>query len=267
MSIDGHAVAGGRWSGGRVSDRATCVLAPNGGPMTLEGTNTWVLREPGAAEAVVVDPGPLDEEHLGRVRTVAERDGGRITLIVLTHHHRDHAEATHRLGALTGAPVRGAGNDQPADGEVLTAGGLRVGVLAAPGHTADSLCLLLPAEGLLLTGDTLLGRGSTIIAWPDGDLGNYLTTLERLAGLADDRGVRLVAPGHGPLVPDPVTALHTLLRHRHERLDQVRTLLAAGVSGVDDMLSAVYGPTDGMREFAARKTVEAQLAYLGASPA
>lgn len=262
MGHDDQAL-GAPWRGGAASARATCVLAPNGGPMTLEGTNTWVLREPGSAEAVVVDPGPLDEAHLDRVRAAAEHDGGRVALVLLTHHHADHADAAEHLAALTGAVLRGAGRDQPADGETLTAGGLRAEVLATPGHTADSLCVLLPAEGLLLTGDTILGRGSTIVSWPDGDLGSYLTSLERLAGLAEEGSVQRIAPGHGALVTAPATAVRTLLRHRHDRLDQVRAALAAGASGVDAVLEAVYGPVDRRLAFAARTTVQAQLAYLG----
>lgn len=254
---------GTSWRGGIVSARATCVLAGNAGPMTLDGTNTWVLREPGAAGSVVVDPGPLDESHLTRVRARAEADGGHVALVVLTHHHRDHTEAAERLAGLTGAPVRGAGTDQPADGEVLDVGGLRVEVLATPGHTADSTSLLVPADGVLLTGDTVLGRGSTIVSWPDGDLARYLSTLERLVRSVEDGRVRLLGPGHGPPVDEPAAALRALLRHRHERLDQVRAALASGARGVDDVLAAVYGPVDDGRAVAARRTVQAQLAYLG----
>ena len=98
------------WASGQVTERAYCVLAPNPGVMTLDGTNTWVLREPGAQECIVVDPGPLDEAHLTRVLDVVRRDGGRVGLTLLTHDHSDHADAAERFAHLSGAPVRARGN-------------------------------------------------------------------------------------------------------------------------------------------------------------
>ena len=113
------------WTGGRVTPRAACVLGPNPGVMTLDGTNTWVLREPGAGEVVVVDPGPLDEAHLAEILRVAGEDGGSVALVLLTHHHHDHTESAERFAALTGAPVRGAGRGAPLrDGERIAVGQL-----------------------------------------------------------------------------------------------------------------------------------------------
>ncbi|HEY7989739.1 MAG TPA: MBL fold metallo-hydrolase, partial [Lapillicoccus sp.] len=153
---------GDGWQSGAVSERAYCLLAPNPGPMTLEGTNTWVLLEPGSTDAVVVDPGPLHLEHLETVLRFVESRGARVALTLLTHHHQDHAEAAEHFAAQTAAPVRaiGTGHDDLADGETVWVGGLEVTVVTTPGHTGDSVSFLLPAESALLTGDTVLGRGT-----------------------------------------------------------------------------------------------------------
>ncbi|MFH5823644.1 MBL fold metallo-hydrolase [Georgenia sp. AZ-5] len=250
------------WAGGRVSPRAACVLGPNAGVMTLDGTNTWVLREPGAARAVVVDPGPLDGEHLDRV--LLEAGDGGVAVILLTHHHLDHAESAARLAELTGAPVRGGGHG-PAleDGERVEVDGLRVRVAATPGHTADSVCLHVPQDRLLLTGDTLLGRGSTIVPWPEGDLRAYLSSLDRLLDLTAREGLRRVGPGHGPVLSDPAAALTEAREHRLQRLAEIGRLLDAGTRDVDAVVRAVYGPVEGRRLWACRSIVRSQLAYLG----
>ena len=191
------------WQSGAVSERAYCVLAPNPGPMTLDGTNTWVLLEPGSTEAVVVDPGPLDLGHLETVLRFVEERGARVALTLLTHHHQDHAEAAEHFAAQTAALVRaiGTGHDDLTDGETVRVGGLEVTVVMTPGHTGDSVSFLLPAESALLTGDTVLGRGTTVVAWPDGELAAYLTSLERIERLAASGAATRILPGHGPLVP------------------------------------------------------------------
>ena len=206
---------GDGWQSGAVSERAYCLLAPNPGPMTLEGTNTWVLLEPGSTEAVVVDPGPLHLEHLETVLRFVESRGARVALTLLTHHHQDHAEAAEHFAAQTAAPVRaiGTGHDDLADGETVRVGGLEVTVVTTPGHTGDSVSFLLPAESALLTGDTVLGRGTTVVAWPDGELAAYLASLERIersggvrGGGADPAGTWPTGPrcvGHGPVLPRP----------------------------------------------------------------
>lgn len=249
----------------QVSERATRVLAPNAGPMTLDGTNTYVLRE--GTDVVVVDPGPDDAGHLGRVLEVATADGGRVALVVLTHHHRDHTAGADALAERTGAPVRGAGRGEPfADGERLAAGALGLTVLTTPGHTADSVCLLLPADGLLLTGDTVLGRGSTVLAWPDGDVTAYLATLDRLLALARSHEVVAIAPGHGPHVDEPAATLENIRTHRNARLAEVRAAVAAGARTPEDVVRRVYGDVDPALESAAGQSARAQLAHLGIVP-
>ena len=267
------------WSGGQVTERAFCVLAPNPGPMTLDGTNTWVLLEPGATEAVVIDPGPLDDDHLQRVcRVVADR-GARVTDTILTHGHHDHAEAAPRFAELTGSRVRavGRGHDDLRDGDTITTGGLDLRVVATPGHTGDSMSFALGADHALLTGDTVLGRGTTVVAHPDGELAAYLESLERIAALTGNGSVTTILPGHGPTVPDAGAMVAYYRTHRAERLEQVRQALADGAAGMGADLAAVRGdPVDGVLERvyadvprevwpAARMSIRAQLTYLGVS--
>src|SRR5262249_54203069 len=150
--------------------RATCLLAPNPSPMTLGGTHTWPIAAPGSVSLAVGDPGPGGECHLRRGHAEAVAGDRRVAAILLTHGHPDHAAGAARFAELTGAPVRAAdpaqrlGPEGLADGDVVTAAGCELRVVASPGHSADSVCLLLPADGALFTGDTVLGRGTTVIA-------------------------------------------------------------------------------------------------------
>jgi glyoxylase-like metal-dependent hydrolase (beta-lactamase superfamily II) len=256
------------WVGGDVTSRATCVLAPNPGAMTLEGTNTWVLMEPGSAQCVVVDPGPLDEQHLQAVLDVVARRGARVALTLLTHGHPDHAESGGRFGELTGAPVRavGMGHDGLGDGDRLRVGGLDLAVVATPGHTGDSLSFLLAAENALLTGDTILGRGTAVVAWPDGELAAYLTSLQRIEAMTSSREVTRILPGHGPTVPDAAGVVRYYLEHRSDRLEQVRAAVVLRGPGVDGVVETVYADVPDELLPAARLSALAQLDYLRTHP-
>jgi glyoxylase-like metal-dependent hydrolase (beta-lactamase superfamily II) len=256
---------------------AALVRAPNPGPMTLDGTNTWVLRAPGEDQAVVVDPGPLDDGHL---RTVAGH--APVQLVVATHGHGDHVDGMDRFRELCpDAEVL-----PPRDGLEVIAGGLLVRLVATPGHTADSYCLLvsLPdgSHPALLTGDTILGRGTTVVAWPDGDLGEYLASLGRIVELCEsaarpsrspvagfEQGAGGASPpsvpalpGHGPPLADGAAAARYYLAHRHARLDQVRAAVAAGTSAPADVVATVYRDVDRELWPAAELSVRAQLDYL-----
>ena len=260
----------GDWHGGQVTERALCVLCPNPGPMTLDGTNTWVLLEPGSTDAVVIDPGPLDEGHLQAVVAAVAARGARVAQTILTHGHADHAEGAGRFAELTGAPTRavGRGHDDLADGDVITTGGLDLRVVATPGHTSDSLSFALAADHALLTGDTVLGRGTTVVAHPDGELAAYLASLERIAHLTGDGEVTAILPGHGPVVPDAAAMVAFYRTHRAERLDQVRQALVDGAGTAPDVVQAVVERVyaDVPREVwpAAAQSVAAQLEYLRA---
>jgi len=271
---------------------ARLVRADNPGPMTLEGTNTWVLAmQPDTAArgaaggavprsaaqrevgSCVVDPGPDDESHLAAVAAT-----GPVALILLTHGHPDHSAGAPGFAARVGAPVRALdpalchGAPPLVADEVIEVAGLSVRVLATPGHTADSVSLLVaptpriaaaPGEdpepaGAVLTGDTVLGRGSSVIAHPDGHLGSYLSSLRRLREL----GRRLVLPGHGPVLPDLAAAADAYLAHRAERLAQVRAAVAAGALTARDVVRQVYGDLDPALYEAAARSAQAQLDYL-----
>jgi glyoxylase-like metal-dependent hydrolase (beta-lactamase superfamily II) len=225
--------------------------------MTLEGTNTWVLRGRGSPTSVVIDPGPSDEGHLSAVA------GGVPELILLTHGHLDHSEGAPRLAELTGAPVLALddayGDPLPA-GERITAGGVTIEVIETPGHSADSVSFYLPDDDAVLTGDTILGRGTTVVAHPDGRLGPYLDSLRRLREFGD----AAVLPGHGPELPSAGRVADAYLEHRAQRLDEVRQALAAGASTPQEVVETVYADVPRAVWPAAELSVRAQLEYLQA---
>ena len=254
----------------RVTEYASLVRADNPGPMTLEGTNTWILRAPGSERSVVVDPGPMLEEHLRAVLDAA----GAVSVVLLTHKHPDHSEGAAWFANQAGCGVRAV---DPAfriptdhahglsEGDVVTADALRIEVLPTPGHTMDSVCFWLPQDGSLLTGDTVLGRGTSVVAHPDGALGPYLDSLDRLLAFANSAaGVDRLLPGHGPVIDDPAAVLTHYINHRHERLAQVRAALAAGHTTPQAVVQHVYADIDPTLHPAAERSVRAQLDYLNA---
>ena len=265
------------WAGGEFGERARCLLAPNPNIMTLDGTNTWVLREPGAERSVVVDPGPDIPAHLDALAAAA----GPVAVVLLTHGHLDHSEAARSFAARMGCGVRALdpqlryGAEGLSDGDVVEVDGLEVRVVGTPGHSSDSLSFVLPQERAVLTGDTVLGRGTTVVAHPDGKLGAYLDSLHRLHALAEARDVTAVWPGHGPVIDDALGALDFYLAHRRERLEQVREAVRR-LSGEDRpeglaadelprrVVELVYADVDPVLWGAAELSVRAQLDYLRA---
>lgn len=252
----------------QLSSRAAVRLAPNPGPMSLEGTNSYILRGAGNEHAVIVDPGP---DHAGHLAALAAES---VELILITHRHHDHTEGIDTLHRLTGAPVRAflpehcRAADPLADGEWIEAAGTRLQVLATPGHTSDSLSFFLPedgANGSMLTGDTILGRGTTILDAPDGTLGDYLGTLDRLAKAPD----ALVLPAHGPVLVSLHKVVAEYRAHRLARLEQIRAALAGlrasgvGEPGIVQVADVVYADVDPSVRRAAEISVAAQLRYLG----
>ncbi|MFI1828381.1 MBL fold metallo-hydrolase [Streptomyces sp. NPDC020412] len=253
---------------GPATARAVNVLAPNPSAMTLDGTNTWILAEPDSDLAVVVDPGPLDDAHLRRVVSTAEQAGKRIALTLLTHGHPDHAEGAGRFAELTRTKVRALdpalrlGDEGLEAGEAISVGGLELRVVPTPGHTSDSLSFHLPADAAVLTGDTVLGRGTTVVAHPDGRLGDYLDSLRRLRSLTVDDGVHTVLPGHGPVLEDAQGAVEYYLAHRAHRLAQVETAVENGYRSAPEVVAQVYADVDRSLWPAAELSVRAQLEYL-----
>jgi glyoxylase-like metal-dependent hydrolase (beta-lactamase superfamily II) len=225
----------------QVADGVELVLAPNPGPMTLDGTNTYVIDG-----RIVIDPGPLDEGHLATVAAL-----GDIELILTTHHHFDHTEGVPRLVELTGAQSRGPGGFD--DGEEIVPG---LKVILTPGHTDDSVSFRWHDNAF--TGDTVLGRGTTVV----DKLGPYLSTLR----LLKDLGPLKVLPGHGPMLPNLGAVAGFYLEHREERLQQVRDALAAGDTTAEQVVERVYADVDRSVWPAATMSVRAQLEYLAGSP-
>jgi glyoxylase-like metal-dependent hydrolase (beta-lactamase superfamily II) len=248
----------------RLDELATVVLAPNPSPMTLEGTNTYVLGAPDADEVIVVDPGPDLLEHRRRLDgLIGERDVG-VAAVVLTHHHADHAEAAAwsedwgaPLHAFTPALVPAAA-EPLRDGDLLQRAGLTLEVVHTPGHASDHVCLRVVETDAVLTGDHVLGRGTTVVFWPDGDMGDYVASLRRVMEL----GATSLYPGHGPAIDAPATVLEEYLTHRLEREQQVLDALRAGDRAPSEIVARVYVDVDPVLHPAAERSVRAHLAKL-----
>lgn len=215
------------------------VLAPNASPMTLDGTNTYLLGDPAHGAVVVVDPGPDDPVH--RAAVEAALGGAAVAAVVITHHHHDHAEAAG-WAAEWGADLRAfdpgmvPGAVPLRDGEHLRAAGLDLQALHTPGHASDHLCLRVTETDVVLTGDHVLGRGTTVVFWPDGDMAQYMASLERLRQAPGRR----IYPGHGPTVEDPAEKVAAYIAHRHEREAQVLRAIESGAADADAIVAAVY---------------------------
>jgi glyoxylase-like metal-dependent hydrolase (beta-lactamase superfamily II) len=248
----------------RVTDHASLLVAPNACAWTFEGTNTWLLAGPDDDSCVVVDPGPLDPIHLDRIRAAA---GARmIAEIWLTHGHDDHADGAWPLAAATRALVRmaggGAGTLPLIDDACLVVGSIRADVVATPGHTADSVCFMLPENGVLLTGDTVFGRGSPFVE-PDG-MSEMLASLRRLLDLTSKSDSTMIAlPGHGPVVLDAERMISHRLQGRLSRIGQVEDLMAQGCDDPAAMVRVMYPDiTDPVLQRAAESSTTAALAYV-----
>ena len=228
----------------RLAEAVWRIVAPNPGPLTGPGTNTYVV---GRQRPVVIDPGCDDPVHLERVLEVA---GGAVERIVCTHSHPDHSPGATWLRERTGAPVCGLpapedGHQDPAyapdaallDGERIPAGDDVLRAIHTPGHASNHVCLLLEASGLLFTGDHLMSGSTVIIIPPDGSMRLYLDSLRQLRGLP----IRSLAPGHGGLMPGAVAEIDRVTRHRLAREAKLaRALDTRGAATLDDVLAEVY---------------------------
>jgi glyoxylase-like metal-dependent hydrolase (beta-lactamase superfamily II) len=214
--------------------RVRRVLAPNPGPFTLEGTNTWVV---GGSPTVVIDPGPDEAGHILAILDEAES----IAAILLTHQHPDHASGAARLGQAAGAPVHAfrpeEGERRLVEGEVVEAGAVRMRTLHTPGHTSDHVAFLLEPDGFLFTGDAVLGRGTSVVDPPEGDMASYVRSVQKML----DLGPKTIYPGHGPVIFTPRGKLEYYLRHRAQREQQVLAALAEGKQRPEEMVPGIYG--------------------------
>jgi glyoxylase-like metal-dependent hydrolase (beta-lactamase superfamily II) len=231
-----------------------------------------VLHEPGSRGAVIVDPGPDDPGHLGALIALAEETGGEVAAILVTHGHPDHTGGVRETARSTGAPVLCA-SPRWADTVLrpgrLTLAGLRIEVLATPGHSSDSLSFHLPDERSLVTGDTVLGRSAPVILDPDGRVDAMLTSLEAITrvlggggrGNPDEAGP-VILPGHGPLVTRPAGQLTLAVAAREARLAQAERAVDCGCRTVSAVADLMYGPFDERIRHGIEATVRAHLRYL-----
>jgi glyoxylase-like metal-dependent hydrolase (beta-lactamase superfamily II) len=234
--------------------RAVRVLAPNPSVYTLEGTNTWVV---GDGPTIVIDPGPDDPGHRDEVLATA----GDVAAVLLTHDHEDHAAGAAGFAERSGADLfawRAAGASRLTDGQRFTVPGAALVAVHTPGHSADHVVFIEHDARAMFTGDAVLGRGTSFIDPPDGDLARYLASLHRLLELAP----RTIHPGHGPLRTDATELLRSYLVHREEREHQVIAGLEAGDRTVEELVARIYADQpDEVRPLAAR-TVTAHLLKL-----
>lgn len=249
------------------------LTAPNPGVMTGPGTNTYLV---GGPDVAVVDPGPDDPVHLGRVAEAAAREGGRIRWVLVTHTHPDHAPGAASLASAAGAPVVGYGaragfvpDVAAGDGWGIETPAFRLRALHTPGHASDHLCYVVDLPGppggaalrAVLSGDHVMDRVTVVIAPPDGDMAAYLASLGRL--LALDPPADVVAPGHGRLLGDPEAVVRAIVAHRLAREALVRRALeGAGDASVEELLPVVYGDVGPERRDAARLSLRAHLEKL-----
>jgi glyoxylase-like metal-dependent hydrolase (beta-lactamase superfamily II) len=242
------------------------IVAPNPGPLTLDGTRSWIV---GAGRVLLIDPGPLVQTHL---RALREAIGDRaVDGILLTHSHADHSASASGMADILKAPIMASsatlarlglsgrvlaeGDSIPVDGD----GGRReLQVIATPGHSADHLSFLLLPQRWLFTGDLVLGTGSSAVLHPDGRVGDYLGSIRKLEALRPDR----LFPGHGPEVDDAVPRLEEYRLHRLDRERQIRDAVETGAGSVAEIRQVVYGPLPPGLEAAADASVSAHLAHL-----
>jgi len=252
------------------------VLAPNPSPFTFTGTQSFLV---GTTDLAVIDPGPDDSEHLeALLRSIG---GRKVSAIVCTHTHRDHSPGSRALKAATGAPIIGCAplafvDDGPRadasfdldyapdavlmDGESLTGDGWRLEAIATPGHTSNHLCFALPESGVLFSGDHVMGWSTTVVSPPDGNMTDYMASLEKLRGRED----RIFYPAHGEAILKPQQLLRGLVGHRKQRERQILRLLKAGTHDIPQMVERMYAGLDPKLFGAAGRSVLAHLIDLRA---
>ncbi|HYL07488.1 MAG TPA: MBL fold metallo-hydrolase [Candidatus Udaeobacter sp.] len=230
----------------------TRVVAPNPGPYTGPGTNTWII-DAGPVVAVI-DPGPNDARHLDALnRRLAGRTVG---VVLVTHSHPDHLPLAAPLAEAHGATVRRY--PELGDGDIVRVGNLNITALYTPGHAPDHLSFLLEDDRAVFTGDLILGQGSSMVTYPEGDVAAYLRSLERLAALEP----RILFPGHWDPVTDAVAKIDEYRHHRLEREAQILAEVRRGPGTAPELTRRVYGELDDPLFRAAEMTLRAHLRKL-----
>jgi len=228
------------------------VIAPNPGPYTGPGTNTWII-DAGPVVAVI-DPGPDDDAHLAALN---ERlAGGAVGVVLVTHSHPDHLPLAERFARPHHAAVRRY--PELGDGDVVIVGKLKITALHTPGHCADHLCFLIAEDGAAFTGDLILGRGSSMVTYPEGDVAAYLRSLDRLAALKP----RILFPGHWDPVTEAAAKIDEYRAHRLEREAQVAAAVGDAPGTAAELTRRVYGDVDEKLLLAAEMTLRAHLRKL-----
>jgi glyoxylase-like metal-dependent hydrolase (beta-lactamase superfamily II)/8-oxo-dGTP pyrophosphatase MutT (NUDIX family) len=255
----------------RLSDRVIRITAPNPGPMTGPGTNTYLVGD--GKRWTAIDPGPVSEPHLQAVLAAVAGTGGRIERILVTHTHRDHSPGAVALAQATGAPVWGrraahpmwqdetfAPAHEPQHGERIVAGeGATLRVIHTPGHASNHLCFLLEDEQLLFTGDHVMQGSTVVINPPDGDMAAYLLSLQQLF----DEDLQWLAPGHGFLVASPHDVVRGLVTHRLKREAKVLSALRdVGPGPIEGLLASVYDDVPSALHGVAQRSLLAHLLKL-----
>lgn len=250
------------------------VLAPNPSPYTFTGTQTYVVGEPGGPDCAVIDPGPADAAHIEAI--IAAIGGRRVLAIMCTHTHRDHSPAAAPLAELTGAPIVGCAplvvdSDLPrsdeafdssyapdrvlADGEGMRGTGWTLIAVATPGHTSNHLCYALEQSGALFTGDHVMGWSTSVVVPPDGDMGAYIASLEKLLAREDRR----YYSAHGAVIERPRQLVRGMIGHRRQREIQILRLLSEGARPVSRFIPEMYKGIDPRLVPAAEMSVTAHL--------
>lgn len=250
------------------------VLAPNPSPYTFTGTQTYVVGEPHGPDCAVIDPGPADEAHIEAI--IAAVAGRKVLAIMCTHTHRDHSPAAAPLAAVTGAPIVGCAplvlsSDLPrsdeafdttyapdrvlADGEGMRGTGWTLTALATPGHTSNHLCFALEESGALFTGDHVMGWSTSVVVPPDGDMGDYMASLEKLLAREDVR----YHSAHGAAIEKPRQLVRGMIGHRRQRENQILRLLGENPRTVSGFIPDMYKGLDERLIPAAEMSVTAHL--------
>jgi glyoxylase-like metal-dependent hydrolase (beta-lactamase superfamily II) len=258
----------------RISPLVRRVVAPNPGPFTYMGTGTYLV---GVDEVAVIDPGPDDPAHLEAL-LAATRDQ-RVAVILVTHTHKDHSPLARPLAEVTGARILGLPAPQASssrvrldepddelfrpdeiigDGQRVSGQGWTLEAIATPGHASNHVCYALLQENLLFSGDHVMGWSTTVIGPPDGDMGDYYASLEKVAARSFSR----LLPTHGPPVEDVAPFLTAYKAHRLERERQILDQLALGRERISDMVRAIYADVDPRLHPAAAQSVLAHLVHL-----
>ena len=259
----------------RVSPLIRRVIADNPGPFTFTGTGTYIV---GSGTVAVIDPGPPDERHLEALLRAIE--GETVSHVLVTHTHADHSPLARPFAAATGAAIHAAEPPSPGagagvvieedddsafrpdrvtdEGDVFEGPGWTIETIATPGHASNHLCFALREENALFSGDHVMGWSTTVVSPPDGDMGEYYASLDKVAA----RGFATLWPTHGPPVTEPQPFLAAYKAHRLEREAQILEQVRAGRGRIAEMVPVIYAAVDQRLWPAAAHSVLAHLLHL-----